>query len=78
MISPFLSYVKAAIEQDVEEYAYRVYMTDAAQLTPQSKYLTVRWAELVDRKPVDERSGDEIAADIIARAGLKPKGGEEQ
>ena len=52
-------------------------MTDAAQLTPQSKYLTVRWAELVDRKPVDNRSGDEIAADIIARAGLVPKGGEE-
>jgi hypothetical protein len=33
-------------------------------------YITVKWREMAERKPEDERSADEIAMDIITRAGL--------
>jgi hypothetical protein len=32
-----------------------------------------RFADLLENKPQDERTGDEIALDIIKRAGLKGK-----
>lgn len=31
------------------------------------------WLDLIDAKPKDERTGDEIAADIIKKAGLVPR-----
>ena len=31
----------------------------------------VRYADLIDDKPKDTRSGEEIAADVIKKAGLK-------
>lgn len=69
--------MKARVEEDAECYSLRVYVTDSLQAAGQGKYLTQRWCELLTQK-VDNRSGDEIAADIILRAGLKPKGGEEE
>jgi hypothetical protein len=32
-----------------------------------------RYAELIDHAPKDTRSGEEIAADVISRCGLKVK-----
>lgn len=78
MISPFLRYVEARIAEDREEYAYKAYMTDGIQLAPQSKYIVARWCDLIAQKTIDNRSGDEIAMDIITRAGLSLKGGEEE
>lgn len=33
-------------------------------------YMTAKWADIVDPKPKDTRSGAEIAADVIKKAGL--------
>lgn len=33
-------------------------------------YMTTKWADIVDPKPKDTRSGAEIAADVIKKAGL--------
>ena len=71
--------MRAAIDQDAEDYAYRVYMTDSTQLAAENKYITRRWCEIMEdtKKPVDNRTGDEVAADVIKRLGLSLKGGEE-
>lgn len=66
------------MENELDEFAYRAFVTDSIPLAVQQKYLVNRWVDAVERKPVDDRTGDEIAADIILRAGLMPKGGEEQ
>lgn len=34
-------------------------------------YLTVRYGEMIRPKPKDTRTGDEIVADIVRKAGLK-------
>lgn len=57
---------------------YRVYMTDAAKAfvgntarANGGQELTRRWVDLIDIKPTDNRTGDEIALDVINKAGLK-------
>lgn len=46
-------------------------MTDCFFLQGQNKMFTERWRDLVDlNRVVDERSADEIAADVIKNAGL--------
>ena len=56
---------------------YRVYVTDALKLLTENGNLTlnVRFAELLEKlnKPQDNRSGEEIVADVIKRCGLVVK-----
>lgn len=57
------------------------YLTDAAMtisenlaaLLPEGKVMTRRFTELAGWIETDDRTGDEIAADIIKRAGLRVK-----
>ncbi len=53
-------------------------MADALMLTAENlamisggRAIRQRWAELVDQKPEDTRSCEEITADIAARCGLE-------
>ena len=59
------------MEQTNRDEAYRFYVTRSLQLAPQNKYISATYDELLKPKKVDNRTGDEIAADIIKRAGLK-------
>lgn len=34
-------------------------------------YITAKFADIINPKPVDNRTGEEIAADIIKRAGIE-------
>lgn len=58
----------------MRDEAYRTYITKSLQLVPQNKYITTPYLDLIDgarekgKKP--ELSGDEIAEDVMARAGL--------
>lgn len=69
--------MQARAIDDLRTHAYRVYVTDSLQLAVQNKYLTQRWADLISNN-VDTRSGDEVALDVIRRAGLRLKGSEEE
>lgn len=52
---------------------YRAYVTDSLYYQAHGQCLTERWIEKIMPTAKDERSGDEIAADVIARAGLTPR-----
>lgn len=61
----------------MREKAYRGYVTDVLRLIGENiatvargSYITSRWLDLEDEKKPDNRSADEIAADIILKAGL--------
>ena len=44
---------------------------NAASIPPGGQYYTVRWEDLVGgKKTPDTRTGEEIVADIVRRAGL--------
>jgi hypothetical protein len=68
--------VRAKCEQDFEEMSYRTYMTEIVRLRGENKTLTKSWLDIIDPKPVDNRSGDEIAMQFIENTGLTPKGGD--
>ena len=70
-----MKYMVARFLQDYEDLSYRIYTTDMLRTMAMGlKYQSVqRYAELIDHAPKDERSGEEIAADVISRCGLKVK-----
>ena len=70
-----MEYMVARFLQEREDLSYRIYTTDMLRTMAMGmKYQSVqRYAELIDHKPRDTRSGEEIAADVISRCGLKVK-----
>lgn len=63
-----------------EEKAYRIYMSDTLNIIAKNtgryaggEFMTVRYADLINPKPRDERSCEEITADVIKRCGLVVK-----
>ena len=70
-------YCIARYKREQEEKAYRVYVTDALRLTVENtakfaggNYIKARYIDVIEPKKVDNRTGDEIVADTIKRAGL--------
>lgn len=64
----------------MEEKSCRVYITDALQVIAENtarmvggKAMTTRWEELLNPKPKDTRTGEEIVADVLRKGGLKLK-----
>lgn len=74
----------SAFQHDMEEKQYRTYLTDTLRLIGENvaalshgSYIANRWIDTKKKEQNEEKSADEIAADIIRRAGLKLKGGNE-
>lgn len=72
-------YVKAKILDDTEELIYKRYMADGLKYVTESisqafggKYLYMSFFNLIDdnKKQIVTKTGEEIAADVIKRAGL--------
>ena len=66
-----MRYVIARYEDETRETACRIYVCRSLQLAPQGKSLTIDFVDILEPKEMDTRTGDEIAEDIIKRAGLK-------
>ena len=75
----------SCLRSEQKEKLFRVYLTDALKLIAENtthflvpgvgpadygSRIQQRWIELAEHRQ-DERTGDEIAADIISRAGLR-------
>lgn len=59
------------MEQDAEENNYREYLTETLRLIPERKILVKSYHDTVFKTEKVQRSGTEIANDIMTRAGLK-------
>ena len=70
-----MRYMVSRFLKDVDELRYRVYTSDMLRITAMGMRAqsVPRYVELLDYKPQETRSGEEIAADVIARCGLKVK-----
>ncbi len=68
-----MDFVTAFFKKEQEELAYKIYVTDALKALAN---MNVRFYDIFpapQRKPKDNRSGAEIAADVIKRCGLVVK-----
>lgn len=75
-----IDHAVSEIVERSEEKRYRTYITDAIMIMTENtakasggSYLKDRWLKV---EVEDDRTGDEIALDVIRRAGLQVKGGE--
>ena len=70
----------ARLNEREKTEAYRIYVTDALRVVAENtarfasgNYIKARYADMIEPKKQDNRTGDEIVADIIKRAGLVVK-----
>lgn len=73
-----MRYAVARYQRDRRDMAYRIYVTDCLRMITQNTahkegdhYITAEYSELIDPNPKETRTGDEIAADVIKRAGIE-------
>ena len=73
-----MRYATARFNQHQRDLVYRIYVTDCLRMATentakmsQGAYTAARFYDIINPKPVDNRSGNEIAADIIKRAGIE-------
>ena len=73
-----MRYAIARYQSQQRDLAYRIYVTDCLRMatentakTSRGSYTAARFYDIINPKPVDNRSGEEIAADIIKRAGIE-------
>lgn len=73
-----MRYATARFNQHQRDLAYRIYVTDCLRMATenvakmsQGSYTSARFYDIINPKTVDNRSGEEIAADIIKRAGIE-------
>lgn len=67
-----MRYVLARLNKQDRDEAYRIYVTKSLQLIPQNQWLKVDYYDIIHKKTeTDTRSGDDIAKDIMALAGLR-------
>lgn len=77
----------SVIKKSCEQEAYKSYIAECLRMVSENtakfaggRYMSMSFDEMLRPKPKDTRTGDEIAAEVIKKAGLKAvvKGGEEQ
>lgn len=66
-----VSYVIERTHQRGVQHAYRVYVTDTLQGIVQGKYITRRFADLVDSKQYEDIDVDEVIAHVAEIGGLE-------
>lgn len=66
-----MAYVLARAEQQTRDELFRAYVARSLQAIPKGEYIEAGYADLAYPLPVDPRSGDEIAEDVIRRLGLE-------
>ena len=74
-----MRYAVARYQSQQRDLAYRIYVCDCLRIISENtakncdggSYITSKFEDIINPKPVDNRTGEEIAADIIKRAGIE-------
>ena len=73
-----MRYAIARYQSQQRDFAYRIYITDCLRIISENtakmvcgSYITAKLSDIINPKPVEKRTGEEIAADIIKRAGIE-------
>ena len=65
-------------QKEQEDKAVKIYYAECLRIITENtakmgggSYITAKFTDIIDPKPVDNRAGEEIAADIIKRAEIE-------
>ena len=81
----YLSILPMELKKQCEREILRRYITDGIQMITQNTagrerlYLSIGYGDIINPKPEESRSAEDIVADVVKNAGLKlvTKGGEQ-
>ena len=68
-----MKYVVATRNSHINDLKYRYYVANSLRNIPQGKYCQATFDKVLNPKPVDTRTGDQIVMDLIKKHGLKKK-----
>ena len=54
----------------MRELTYRIYITNSLYYMAENKQIAQKYYDIINPRPEDHRTGDEIALDVMKRAGL--------
>ena len=73
-----MRYAMARYQSQQRDLAYRIYIADCLRILSENtakmgggSYITAKLSDIINPKPVEKRTGEEIAADIIKLAGIE-------
>ena len=73
-----MRYAMARYQSQQRDLAYRIYVSDCLRIISENtakigggSYITAKLSDIINPKPADNRTGEEIAADIIKKAGIE-------
>ena len=73
-----MRYAMARYQSQQRDLAYRIYVSECLRIISENtakmgggSYITAKLSDIINPKPADNRTGEEIAADIIKRAGIE-------
>ena len=73
-----MRYAISRYQSKQRDLAYRIYIGDCLRIISENtakmgggSYITAKIADIISPKPAGNRTGEEIAADIIKRAGIE-------
>ena len=73
-----MRYAMARYQSQQRDLAYRIYVTDCLRMVAENTaklskgtYTVAKFEDIINPKPIDNRTGEEIASDIIKNAGIE-------
>ena len=73
-----MRYAIARYQSQQRDLAYRIYVCDCLRMISENaasvggrSYMAAKFEDVINPKPVDNRTGEELAADIIKHAGIE-------
>lgn len=73
-----MRYAMARYQSQQRDLAYRIYIADCLRILSENtakmgggSYITAKLSDIINPKPVEKRTGEEIAADIIKLARIE-------
>lgn len=73
-----MRYAMARYQSQQRDLAYRIYVCECLRMIGENtakvsggSYMTAKFEDIINPNPVDNRTGEEIAADIIKRSGIE-------
>lgn len=73
-----MRYAMARYQSQQRDLAYRIYVADCLRIMTENtakqvggNYMTAEYEDLIKPKKKDNRTGNEIVADVIRNAGIK-------
>ena len=73
-----MRYAITRYQSQQRDFAYRIYVTNCLRIISENtarmsngSYVTAKFEDIINPKPTENRTGEEIAADIIKRAGIE-------